>query len=462
MLTEGQKAKLAQYTEAVSADTAAKKRLAALFDDGVYTEIDAYAKAGDALAGVAAAYGFVNGTPVYAFSQDKSVKSGAVSKAHAAKICKVMELASRNGVPVVGIYDSCGAFVEDGADALSAYGDILMYTGNLSGVVPQIAVVAGVCAGSAAMIAASADIVVMTEEAELYIAPATAAGTASAAAKAGVASIVAKDDAATMEEVRKLITFIPQNNLSGVPEFEYADSANSAEGNAEAVAAAIADEGSIIELSAEFGKASYTALASVGGATAGIVATNKTADKLTSADSAKIARFVRFCDAFSVPVITVVDTEGFEANEATELSGSVRDTAKVANAYAEATTAKIALVTGKAYGPAFIALAGNNASSDMTFAYADAVIAAMNPVAAAEFLYHDELKGASDVNAKRKELAARYADEYGSAFDAAAKGAVDAVITAAEARAKISSVLDVTAGKRMNKRLPKKHSNMPF
>ena len=462
MLTEGQKAKFARYTEEISADTAAKKRLAALFDDGAYTEIDAYAKAGDALTGVVAAYGFVNGTPVYAFSQDKTVKSGAVSKAHAAKICKVLELASRNGVPVVGIYDSCGAFVEDGADALNAYGDILMHTSNLSGVVPQIALIAGVCAGSAAMIAASADFVVMTEDAELYMAPATAAGTAAAAAKAGVASAVAKDEAEAIAKVKEIVAFMPQNNLSPVPEFDFSESGKAAEGNAEEITAAIADQGSVIELSADFGTAAYTALAAVGGATTGIVATNKTDAKLTSDDSAKIARFVRMCDAFSIPVVTVVDTKGFEADEATEFAGAVRNIAKVANAYAEATTAKISLITGNAYGSAFVALAGNNANADMTFAYADSVVAAMDPTAAAEFLYHDELKGAADVKAKRNELAARYADESASAFDAAAKGAVDEIITPADARAKIISVLDISAGKRMNKRLPKKHSNMPF
>ena len=453
MLTESQRAKMAEYTAAVSADTAAKKRLAALFDDGVYTEIDAYAKCGEDLTGVAAAYGFVNGAPVYAFSQDSSVKSGAVSKAHAAKIAKVFDLASRNGVPVVGIYDSCGAFVEDGAEAMNAYGEILAHTSNLSGVVPQIAVIAGVCSGSAAVIAACADFVIMSEEGALYLNAGADSSSAEAAAKCGISALTAKDDKDAVEQAKKLVSLMPQNNLSPVPEFEYAESGKKAEGSAEDIAAAVADEGSVTELYAEFGKASFTALATIGGASAGIVGTNKTADKLTSDDTAKIARFVRLCDAFSVPVITIVDTEGFESG-----AEAVRNTAKAASAYAEATTVKISLVTGKAYGSAFVALAGNNANADMTFAYPDAVIAPMNPIAAAEFLYHDELKGASDVKAKREEIAKRYADEKASAFDAAAKGAVDEIIDPANARAKIISVLDISAGKRMVKQLPKKHS----
>ncbi len=460
MLTESQRAKMAEYTAAVSADTAAKKRLAALFDDGIYTEIDAYAKCNDDLTGVAAAYGFVNGTPVYAFSQDSSVKSGAVSKAHAAKIAKVFDLASRNGVPVVGIYDSCGAFIEDGAEAMNAYGEILAHTANLSGVVPQIAVIAGVCSGSAAVIAASADFVIMSEEGALYLNAGATAHDSPTATTADQAAglrrkktLTAKDDKDAVEQAKKLVSLMPQNNLSPVPEFEYAESGKKAEGSASDIAVAIADEGSVTELYADFGKASFTALATIGGATAGIVATNKTTDKLTSDDTAKLARFVRLCDAFSVPVVTIVDTEGFESG-----AEAVRNTAKAASAYAEATTVKISLVTGKAYGSAFVALAGNNANADMTFAYPDAVIAPMNPIAAAEFLYHDELKGASDVKAKREEIAKRYADEKASAFDAAAKGAVDEIIEPANVRAKIISVLDISAGKRMVKQLPKKHN----
>ena len=451
MLSENQKAKLAEYKNTKASPAA--DRLSKLFDDGVYTEIGSAVKCGDAPAGVITAYGYVDGSPVYAFAQDISVKSGAVSKQHAAKICKIYDLASRNGVPVVGVFDSNGAFVQDGAEALAAYSDMLMWANNLSGVVPQISVVAGTCAGSAALIACSADVVIVTEDAELYLASG-AGKNGAAAAENGTAAILAKDDSEAMESARKLLSMLPANNISAAPEFEFSAPAKAAEGKAADIAEALADEGSIVELSAKFGTAAYTAVATLSGSAVGIAATNKTADKLTSDDSAKLARFVRTCDAFSIPVVTVIDTEGFETED------NIRDLAKLASAYSEATTLKISVVTGKAYGSAMVAL--GTANADMTFAYPDAVIAPLAPVTAAEFLMHDKLKGAADVKAERNKLAAEYAENEASAFNAADKGCVDEIITSDEARNKIVSVLELMAGKRLTKRLPKKHSNMPF
>lgn len=451
MLTESQKTKLADYKNNAAASTKAKERLTDLFDDGVYTEINSAVKAEDAA--VVTAYGYVDGSPVYAFSQDKSVNNGAVTKAVAAKICKVYELASRNGVPVVGIFDSNGAVVTDGADAIASYSEILAYTNNLSGVVPQIAVIAGTCVGSAALIAASSDFVVATEDSAIYLTAGEGKNGADAAKLGGV-SVLAKDDAAAVKSARDILSLLPANNLAVAPEFEFTAPAKAADGKAADVAEALADEGSVIELSKEFGKASYTALATLGGSVVGIAATNKTADKLTSDDSSKLARFVRTCDAFSIPVVTVIDTEGFENND------NIRDLAKLANAYAEATTVKVSVVTGNAIGSAMVAL--GTANADMTFAYPNAVISPVAPVTAAEFLYHDKLKGAADVKAERNKIAAEYAENEASAFAAAEKGCVDAVITSDEARAKVQSVLELMAGKRLNKRLPKKHSNMPF
>lgn len=453
MITESQKAKLEAYRVASSALCKAKERLSYLFDDSSYTEIDAGVKNGEDLTGVITAYGYVDGSPVYAFSQDKTVKGGAVNRQHTAKICKIFDLASRTGVPVVGIYDSNGAFIDDGAEAIKAYSDMLMWTNNLSGVVPQISVVAGTCAGSAAMVACSADFVVITDEAELY----TTAGMevkGENAVSNGTAAISAKTDKEAMEAVKKLVAMLPANNLSAAPMFEFAASGKSANGFASEIASAVADIDSIVELSTGFGTAAYTAIATIGGSAVGIAATNKTGDKLSSDDCAKLARFVRTCDAFTIPVLTIIDTEGFASD------ACVRDMAKVANAYAEATTLKISMVTGKAYGAAMAALGAGNA--DVTYAYLDAVISPIAPVTAVEFLCHDKLKGASDLTAERNKLAAQYADENASAFDAAAKNCVDDIITAEEAREKILSVLEVMSGKRMNKRLPKKHSNMPF
>ena len=201
-----------------------------------------------------------------------------------------------------------------------------------------------------------------------------------------------------------------------------------------------------------------TALCTVGGTTAGIAALNKTSDKLTADDCAKLAGFVRLCDAFSVPVITIVDTEGFDMNG----TGAVRAAARLSGAYAEATCAKVALVSGKACGAAFIAFAGKNAAADQVFALPEAVIAPVEPITAAEFLYHDKLKGAADLAAERNNLAAEYSKNEASAFAAAEKGAVDEAVTAESARSAVMGVLEITAGKRLNKRLPKKHSVLPL
>ncbi len=448
MLTEVQKSKLAEYNDRKNVQSVAKTRLVSLFDDGIYTELDAGAVNGDSLTGVITAYGFVDGSPVYAFSQDKEIKSGAVSPAHAAKICKLFDLASRTGYPVVGIYDSNGAFIEEGASVISAYSEMLMWTNNLSGVVPQIAVICGVCSASSALIACSADIVIAVSSAELYM------YSSSAKNAEGTVSVSVKDDSEALDTARKILSTLPANNLSAAPEFEFDVSSDLAEGNALDIVKAVADTDTAIELSADFGISAYTAIARIGGSAVGIAASNKTDAKLSSDDSAKLARFIRLCDAYSIPVVTFIDTEGFDAE------CNIRDIAKLASAYAEATTLKISIVTGKAYGSAMVVFGAGNA--DVTYAYADSVISPISPVAAVEFLMHDELKGAKDLTAKRNELASKYADENASAFDAASKGCVTDIITSAEARAKIASALEVMAGKRMNKRLPKKHSNMPF
>lgn len=455
MMTESQRAKFDKYKSysAANCQSEAAKRLAELFDDGRFTELDAAVMNGDTPAGVITAYGYVDGSPVYAFSQDKSVKSGAVNSRHAAKICRVFDLASRSGVPVVGIYDSDGAFIDDGAEAIKAYSDILMWTSNLSGVVPQISVVAGVCAGSAALAACSADFVVITDDGELYASPAKNIKGEDAVAN-GTAALSAKDGKEAMEKVKKLVAMLPANNISAAPMFEFSETGKAVSGTAAEMASAVADADSVIELSEGFGKASYTAMATIGGSAVGIAATNKTADKLSSDDCAKLARFVRTCDAFSIPVLTFIDTEGFASDVC------VRDMAKISGVYAETTSLKISVVSGKAYGAAMAAFGAGNA--DVTYAYPDAVIAPVAPVAAVEFLWHDKLKGASDLTAERNKLAEKYSDENASAFDAAAKGCIDGIISAEEARARIVADLELMNGKRMTKRLPKKHSNMPF
>lgn len=442
-------------------DCQARTRLSYLFDDGKYTEINSYAKENDCLTGVVTAYGYVNGNAVYAFSQDKSINNGAVGPAHAAKIAKLYSLAAKTGTPVIGIHDSNGAFVNGTAESLTAYGELINAASVISGVVPQISVVAGTCAGSAALFACSSDFIIMTKDAEFFMTPAFTkenSGSASDAAANGIAAAVCDDDKAAIEKAKELLNLMPVNNLAPLPMFEYNEPETAVSADFNSLINGVCDAESIIELYAEFGKASYTALATVNGATVGIAATNKTSDKLTDADCSKLSRFIRTCDAFAVPVITFVDTEGFDAADA--ISG-VKSMTQLANCYAEATTAKISVITGKAVGPAFIALAGKDISSDFTYIWESACVSPLAPLSAVEFLWHDKLKGAADVNAKRNELAEEYKATLASAESAAAIGAVDEIISASSTREAIISALDILSSKRVTK-LPKKHNNIPF
>ncbi len=445
-----------------SISLSARDRLAHLFDGGEFTELDAYAKVSDKLSGVITAYGYVDSNPVYVFVQDSSVNDGALTRVQADKISKIYDMAAKTGLPVIGIYDSFGADLNDGISAMTSYGELILKASNLSGVVPQISVVVGTCAGASAILAVSADFVIMSKNAELFITPNTEVeDLAKNAAENGTASLIAENDENAIEMVKELLIKLPQNNLSPVPMFEFSEPESAYSDNAECIAKAVCDEESILELSKDFGTAGYTALASIGGATVGICATNKTSDKLTSNDCSKLARFVRTCDAFAIPIITFVDTEGFDNSESSNKSGAVLQMSKLASAYAEATTIKISVVTGKAYGPSFLTLAGKGSNADLVFAVENAVISALEPLAAVEFLSHDKLKGTDDLAKSREALINKYIEEQASAKVAAEKMCVDGVVSVGEIRKALIGAIEIMAGKRVS-RLPKKHSNSPF
>ncbi|MGN0700047.1 MAG: carboxyl transferase domain-containing protein [Oscillospiraceae bacterium] len=426
-------------------DSDARKRLNALFDEDSFKELDKFMSADGELSSVVAGYGTIMGAGAYAFAQDVSVKGGAVNKSAAMKIRKVYELAAKCGVPVVGIFDSKGGDITEGMAVLSAYGDIMKASAAVSGVVPQIAVICGVCAGAAAMIASMADITVMTEKAELFMAaPFNApdgklegAGSAANAAKSGVCSVLAKDDEDAVAKTRKLIAVLPANNIeaAGNDEFVENDAVASAGLKGAELVAALCDKGSAVELGAEFGSAAYTALASVNWSTVAFVATDKAA-KLTPADCAKIARFVQLADVFSIPVVTLLDTEGFEGSCAAELAGSVRDCAKLAQVYACATTPKVNIIKGKAYGSAFAAFD----SADISYAWEGAEIAPMTPEAGKVFM-GEALET--------------------SPFAAAALGMVDGVIAAEDTADAIASAVGQLSSKRVSAPT-RKHANFAF
>lgn len=427
--------------------------LATFFDDGTYTNLFADGPA-------AAAFGTANGQPVYAVCQD----GAALSAKDVERMVRVLELAAKTGNPVVTFYDSIGAKLEEGLAALSASTTLSAAVAQLSGVVPQVAVVVGVCGASAALAAANADVCIMAEGAELFFTPPFTsaakgdklpeAGTAAFAAKAGVAALVAKDAAEAALMAAHVVGLLPANNLSSpsVFAFEAPAAAFPAKRDPAAALAALADKDSLLELYAGFGKKAVTALGTFNGNAVGFVATG---EQLCRACVSKIARFVRLCDAFSIPLVTVVDTEGFVPSSADDQAGGIREAARLAATYGDATTAQVAVISGKAVGPVFAALG----AADLVVALEGCTIAPVEPTVAVSVLYKDELEASDSIEAAVKKKAAQYAAESCSARAAVAAGVADFVASPASVRGAVLSALDMLATKRAS-RMPKKHGNM--
>lgn len=438
-----------------TASSKAAMRLKKLFDDGVYTEIDAFVRSADGYAEVTAAHGSVDGLGVYAFAQNTDIAGGAMSKAQAAKIKKVYELALKTGEPVVAMYDSVGGRLDEGTELLAAYGDVLKYSNNLSGVVPQISVVLGKCFGTQALIAACGDIVVMSADAQLSIETSGEGSSAEENKRKGIAHISADDEDDAIQKTRKLVSVLPSNNLTtACVAYDSISAAEETKDNMTASQAAfsVADEESLIELQADFGSAAKTALATINGTTVGLVALD--GKELDCKSCSKAARFIRLCDAFSMPVVTFVDAEKF---------GCIKGAAKLTSAYAETTAAKITFITGDAFGSVYIAAAGTGAAADMTFAWAGASVSALVPEAAAVIMLGDDLggklKGSKDPQKDRAAVISEFKENELTAVKAAENGYVDDVITAAETRSRIVSALEMLCNKRVST-LPKKHSNL--
>ena len=454
---------LGEY-DAKAAETPAMDKLKQLFDEGTFHALDAFVMSHGEASGVVTGYGAMDGAMVCAFVQD----GGAITAAHCAKIKKVYELAKTTGVPVVGVYDAAGVKVDEGNAVLSAYGEILGLANSISGVVPQIALVSGVCAGVSAMMATSADVLIMTKDAELFVTPpftaaakgegADGAGSAENAAKGGVAAVVCDGFEAAASTAAKIISILPANNLSTPGLFDAAEPADAAaalqaacesgEVDMNAVLSGTLDADSFTELYSGFGGCVRTGFATLGGVAVGVVAS---ADKFMCPDGTdKAARFVRLCDSFSIPVITFYDAYGFRPSSKDELAGSIRDSAKLAHVYADATCAKVSVIVGSAVGAAFLAV---NAA-DVTLAWPNAVISALCPDAAVA------LSG-KDSEPEHAALVEEYKLGAASAFKAAEDGIVDAVIDPASTRANLIAALDMLSSKRVQNS-PKKHGNLPL
>ena len=441
-----------------------KQILFSLFDEGSVMEIGELAAGGES--GVLAAWGTADGNPVFAFAQDSGTIGGAFGAAAWEKIGRIYDLAARNGAPVVGIFDSKGARLAEGSEVMSALGKFMNSVNSLSGVVPQIAVVTGTCGGSMAMIAGCADALIVCEDAQLFLTPDDLikaaqpgykpAKSSVAAAKNGTAALVVKDAFAAAAAAKKLLAYLPSNNLDVPPVFDFSEPANGAPG-----AAGLADADSFYELYADYGTTAKVGFATIGGQSVGLVSTvNDGKGYIHSCGAKKIARFMRLCDAYSIPVVSVIDTDGFAPSADGETQGALLSAAALSQAYAEATCAKIAVVTGKAIGPVYIAACGKSAGADMVFAYENAVISPVNPDAVL-IINDPQLLDNCKGEAERQAVFAAYAQDNLGAKAAASSGLVDAIVTPATVRAQVLQALSMTAGKRVS-RMPKKHVSNLF
>ena len=480
----------------------ARERLEKLFDAGTFAEIDTFAMhratdlgldrqrfAGDS---VVTGSGLVNGRQVFAYAQDFTVLGGSLSEVAAQKICKVMDHAVRTGCPIVGINDSGGARIQEGVDSLHGYAEIFKRNTLTSGVVPQITVIAGPAAGGAVYSPAITDFIFMVESiGQMYITGPDVVravtgeevsheelgGAMSHASRSGVAHFTASDEADCYEQVRLLLSYLPSNNTESPPMAESDDPADRAE---EALAAVvpddpsqqydvhdvishIVDDGEFLPVHHAFAPNIVVGFARMGGGTVGIIA-NQAAHMAGVLDidaSDKAARFVRFCDAFNVPLVTLVDVPGFMPGTAQEYGGIIRHGAKLIYAYSEATVPKIALILRKAYGGAYIVMSSKELRSDVNLAWPNAEIAVMGPDGAVNIISRREIAGADDPEAKRAELIADYRERFANPYVAANRGYLDDVIDPAVTRPVIIRALRMLANK-VDSSPPKKHGNIPL
>ena len=452
----------------------ARERVSLLLDGGSFVEQSMLF----ADAGVVTGCGTVEGRPVYVIAQDFAVMDGAVGEKQAKKIVKVLELARKTGTPVVTLCDSNGARVGEGAAALEAYADIFAHMARLSGVVPMIAVVAGPCVGAAAMTAQLSDIVLVAKPAGalLVAGPQVLASTMGKDLKAedlgggktaveyGAAHFACETEEKAIAQVKTLLGMLPANNLEDAPFAPEEDMNRLVEGLAAGadgreVITALADTGSVVELGKGFTGA-VTALGRMAGRTVAFVYTGKgdTCDKRMN----KITRFVRFADCYNIPVVSLVDSTGFELFPTIDRQMSVMKAASaLVYAYSEATTVKVTLVIGSAVGAMYVAM-GGSANADATYAWPGAVISPMTGEAAIQVMWKDQIKASQgDAVKAREELAAKYEAEVADGVCAAAAGLVDDVIDPADSRKMVIAALELLSSKR-DSNPPKKHGNMPL
>ncbi|MCL2110998.1 MAG: methylmalonyl-CoA carboxyltransferase [Clostridiales bacterium] len=480
----------------------ARERMDILFDPGTFVELDVFVHhrsnnfdmgktraPGD---GVVTGYGNVDGRLVYAYAQDFTVLGGSLGEYHANKIVKVQEMSLKMGAPIVGLNDSGGARIQEGVTALSGYGKIFYNNTISSGVVPQISVIMGPCAGGAVYSPAITDFIFMVDgTSQMFITGPQVIETVTGEkitaeelggarthnAKSGVAHFMGKDDADTLAQVRELLSYLPSNNLEVappvcssddpnrlIPEFDelVPDNPNKPY-DMYKVIAGLADDGKIFDVAKDYAKNIITCYIRLGGNSVGVVASQPmvAAGCLDINASDKAARFVRRCDAFNVPLLVITDVPGFLPGTDQETGGIIRHGAKLLYAFCEATVPRVTLILRKAYGGAYIAMNNKELGADLVLAWPSAQIAVMGAEGAANIVFRNDIKDADDPIAVRKAKVAEYEEKFNNPYRAAELGYVEDVIEPSESRQRLISAFDMLESKR-DSRPAKKHGNIPL
>jgi acetyl-CoA carboxylase carboxyltransferase component len=469
----------------------ARERLTALLDPDTFVEIGMFVVGADTATGdgVVTGSGKIDNRPVYIFAQDFTVAGGSVGAAHGRKIARVLDLAYEHGVPLIGLNDSGGARIQEGVDALATYGDIFYRNTRASGVIPQLSVILGPCAGGAVYSPAITDFVFMVEDiAHMFITGpdviravthedvdfASLGGSDVHGTRSGVAHFVAADEETALAQVRWLLSYLPSNNLTPPPYIAPGDErlrptpelADLVPADAQhpydvhSVIEILADDGEFLEVQAGYAPNLVIGFARLDGHAVGIVANQPlTLAGVLDIDAAD--KGARFCDAFHIPLVTLVDTPGFLPGVDQEHDGIIRHGAKMIYAYAEATVPKVTLILRKAYGGAYIVMSSRHLGGDVNLAWPTAEIAVMGPESAVNIIYRKEMATADDPAVHHAELTRRYREELATPFVAAARGYLDDIIAPAESRARLIAALETLREKRQV--TPKrKHGNIPL
>jgi propionyl-CoA carboxylase beta chain len=480
----------------------ARERVEKLLDEGSFVELDRYVRHREAEFGmrdrrpygdaVVTGYGTIFGRKVFVFSQDFTVFGGSLSEVFAEKICKVMDLAAKFGCPVIGINDSGGARIQEGVVSLAGYAEIFWRNVQCSGVVPQISLVMGPCAGGAVYSPAITDFVLMVEGSSYMfitgpdvvktvtgeeVSFEELGGAVTHAAKSGVAHFISPDEEACLEDARYLLSFLPQNNVDPPPYSAPSDPAAREDESLDTlipddpakpydmkdVIRRVVDDSEFLEVHERWAENLVCGFARLNGHAIGVVGNQPRAlaGVLDIDSSVKGARFVRTCDAFNIPLVTFVDVPGFLPGTAQEWGGIIRHGAKLLYAYAEATVPKLAVITRKAYGGAYDVMSSKHIRADFNFAWPTAEVAVMGPEGAVNIIFRKELEDADDPEAKRAELIEDYKERFANPYVAAERGYVDEVIEPRRTRPVLADALETALTKR-ERRPPRKHGNIPL